>query len=279
MTVPKACVIGWPVGHSRSPLIHGYWLERYAIAGAYEKLEIPPSGLENFLRGLPDSAYLGCNVTLPHKEGAFRTVKVTDDTTRKLGVVNTVYLHEGEVFGISTDGLGFVQSLLTNAPGFTPHGKHFTILGAGGAARAIVGTLIDFGAETVVVLNRTPEKAETLRLQFGVKVRNLDWRIRSEVLDGTDVLVNTTSLGMKGQPPLEIDLGRLRRDALVADIVYIPLETALLKQARDQGNRVIRGLNMLLYQAVPGFELWFGRKPEVTRELYDLVAADIGKVP
>ena len=275
MRAPSACVIGWPIKHSRSPLIHTYWLKHYGIAGAYEKKEVPPDRLRSFLRGLPESAYAGCNVTLPHKEAAFQTVKVTDETTKRLGVVNTVFLRDGEVCGLSTDGEGFVQSLVHGCPGFSPAGKHFTILGAGGAARAIAGTLVECGAAELAIVNRTADRSEILRRDFGKTVQVIGWARRSEIIAETDVLVNTTSLGMKGQPGLEIDLKRLPAHALVTDIVYTPLETELLKSARRRGNVTVAGLGMLLYQAVPGFELWFGKRPEVTQDLFDLIAADI----
>ncbi len=275
MTGPAACVIGWPIRHSRSPLIHGYWLKRYGIAGNYGKKEVTPDELRGFLLHLPEQGYVGCNVTMPHKEQTFAAVKVTDDLTRRLGVVNTVFLRKGEVCGISTDGEGFVQNLTHGCPGFSPAGKHFTILGAGGAARAIAGTLKACDAGKLAILNRTPERAEILRRDFGNTVEIVDWSKREDIIANTDVLVNATSLGMKGQPPLAIDLSRLSRDALVTDIVYTPLETPLIVAARAQGNRAVPGLGMLLYQAVPGFELWFGRRPEVTRELHDLIAADI----
>jgi shikimate dehydrogenase len=275
MKLPKACVIGWPIGHSRSPLIHRYWLQRYSIAGSYEKLEIAPERLRDFLTGLPRSDFVGCNVTIPHKEAAFGIVRVSDELTRRLGVVNTIYVRDNTVFGASTDGSGFLESLLHSYPGFSPEGKHFTILGAGGAARAITGTLVMNGAAAIRVFNRTPEKAQNLARDFGPKVISMEWSRRADVIAETDALVNTSALGMAGQLPLEISLTRLPPAAIVADIVYVPLETSLIKAAKERGNRTVPGLGMLLYQAVPGFELWFGRRPEVTRELYDLVAADI----
>jgi shikimate dehydrogenase len=275
MTAPRACVIGWPIKHSRSPLIHGYWLKLYGIEGAYEKREVTPAELPTFLENLPQGPYVGCNVTLPHKEAAFAAVCVTDEVTRRLGVVNTVFIRDGIVSGISTDGEGFIQNLLSNSPGFAVKGRHFTILGAGGSARAIVGTLAAMGAGRINVVNRTPERSEILRRDFGTTVMVVDWARREDILGETDVLVNTTSLGMTGQPQLEIALDRLPAHAIVTDIVYIPLETELIRRARMRGYHVVPGLGMLLYQAVPGFELWFGRRPEVTPELYDLVAADI----
>jgi shikimate dehydrogenase len=277
MTPPKACVIGWPIKHSRSPLIHGYWLKRYGIEGTYEKHEVTPEALKGFLQGLPKSQYVGCNVTLPHKEAAFAAVQVTDEMTLRLGVVNTVFIRNGIVSGISTDGEGFIQNLRSNCPGLEVTGRHFTILGAGGSARAVVGTLSSMGAGRINVVNRTPERSDILRRDFGNTVQVVDWTKREDILSETDILVNTTSLGMSGQPPLDIGLDRLPPGAVVTDIVYIPLETELIRKAKAQGYLTVSGLGMLLYQAVPGFELWFGQRPDVTRELYDLIAADIGQ--
>jgi shikimate dehydrogenase len=275
MTARHACVIGWPVGHSRSPLIHGYWLKHYGIAGTYDKREVAPEQLEQFLADLPAAGLVGCNVTLPHKEATFRLVRVADELTLRLGVVNTVYLDNGLVSGLSTDGEGFVANLQATAPHFSIADSHVTLLGAGGAARAIAGALLAAGAAEIAVVNRAIERCELLRRDFGARIIPLHWSRRTDVIAGTGLLVNTTSLGMKGQPDLDIDLRRLPPEALVSDIVYVPLETSLLRNARQRGNLVIPGLGMLLHQAVRGFELWFGRRPEVTATLHDLVAADI----
>ncbi|MGE3877190.1 MAG: shikimate dehydrogenase [Parvibaculaceae bacterium] len=271
----KACVIGWPIAHSRSPLIHGYWLKRYGIDGSYERIAVPPAELPDFLGSLADKAYAGCNVTLPHKEGAFRAVHIADEATRRLGVVNTVFLRDGGLWGTSTDGEGFLANLTAHVPDWRAKDRTIVILGAGGAARAIVGALLDAGSRRLLVANRTPARAEELRRGFGSRVEPRDWRDVGKLLEDADLLVNTTSLGMTGQPPLALDLTRLPRSAIVTDIVYTPLETALLAEARARGNVVVPGLGMLLHQAVRGFELWFGRRPEVTRELHDLVARDI----
>lgn len=271
----KACVIGWPISHSRSPLIHGYWLKRYGIAGSYERIPVPPHELSGFLAGLGDKAYVGCNVTLPHKEGAYRAVRIADDATARLGVVNTVFLRDGELWGTSTDGEGFLANLASHVPHWQPRDRNIVILGAGGAARAIVGAMCDAGSRQLIVANRTLARAEELRRDFGSRVVPMDGSQLEPHLATADLLINTTSLGMTGQPPLILDLALLPRSAIVTDIVYAPLETDLLVRARARGNVVVPGLGMLLHQAVRGFELWFGRRPEVTPELHDLVARDI----
>lgn len=277
MNLKRACVIGWPVSHSRSPLIHGYWLGRYGILGSYDRHAVPPGEVKEFLDSLSEEGYLGCNVTLPHKETVFDLVNIADDPTRRLGVVNTVFSRNGELWGTSTDGEGFLASVEAAIEGWQVSGRNIMILGAGGAARAIAGTLVARGAAQVQVANRTLERAETLRHDFGKRIAPLAWSAAGSAIAEVDLLVNTTSLGMTGQPPLQIDLARLPGAAVVADIVYVPLETAFLRSARERGNRTVGGLSMLLHQAVRGFELWFGLKPEVTQDLYDFVAASIEK--
>lgn len=271
----KACVIGWPISHSRSPLIHGYWLKRYGIAGSYERIPVRPEDLPAFLTGLTGQGFAGCNVTLPHKEAAFRTVRTADAATARLGVVNTVFARDGDLWGTSTDGEGFLASLTAGHPGWRAEGQTVVILGAGGATRALVGALIDAGAARLLIANRTRAKAEELRRDFGSKVEPHDWAQAPEILRRADLLINTTSLGMTGQPPLAVELAHLPKSALVTDIVYTPLETDLLQRAKARGNAIVPGLGMLLHQAVRGFELWFGTRPEVTDDLYDLVARDI----
>jgi shikimate dehydrogenase len=271
----KACVIGWPISHSRSPLIHGFWLERYGIDGSYERIAVAPDELSDFLNRLGERGYAGCNVTLPHKEGAFRAVRIADDATARLGVVNTVFHRNGELWGTSTDGEGFLANLSDHVPGWQARDRSIAVLGAGGAARAIVGALVDAGSRRLMVVNRSLARAEELRRDFGPSVEPRQWTQAAKALEDADLLVNTTSLGMSGQPPLLLDLDPLPKSAVVADIVYTPLETQLVRCARARGNRVAPGLGMLLHQAVRGFELWFGRRPEVTPELHDLVARDI----
>lgn len=271
----KACVIGWPISHSRSPIIHGYWLKRYGIAGTYERVPVKPEDLPGFFARLRDNGFVGCNVTLPHKEAAFRAVRTADEATRRLGVVNTVFERDGELCGTNTDGEGFLASLAGDLPGWQAKDKTVMILGAGGATRAIVGALIDRDAKRILIVNRTRARAEELKHDFGPRVEPKDWSEVARSLEDADLLVNTTSLGMTGQPPLTLDLETLPKTAVVTDVVYAPLETDLLKRARARGNPTVPGLGMLLHQAVRGFELWFGTRPEVTPELYDLVARDI----
>lgn len=271
----KACVIGWPISHSRSPLIHGYWLKYHGIDGRYLRQPVEPSALEEFLNSLQANGYAGCNVTIPHKEHAFQIIKSTDKSTRRLGAVNTVFLRDGKTFGTNTDGEGFINSLHQSAPTLSLRNARVVVLGAGGASLAVVNAVLQQGAAEVAVANRTVEKANLLRERFGPTVVAVPWDSIPEQLSECSLLVNTTSLGMKGQPQLEIDLSCLDERAVVADIVYIPLRTKLLQDAARRGNHVVEGLGMLLHQAVRGFSLWFGVTPDVTAELYTLVARDI----
>ena len=274
----KACVVGWPVEHSRSPLIHNYWLKKYSLDGAYERIAVEPERVATFIHSLDFLGYSGCNVTLPFKEVVFGLVEPADETTRRLGAVNTIYFQNGHLRGINTDGEGFLANLAANGKSDPlSEGKAF-ILGAGGAAMAIVNALLESNMSEIIVCNRTLDRSEKLRERFGKWVVACPWEYRSAALQDCDLLVNTTSLGMKDKPSLEIDLRRLQPHALVADVVYNPLVTPLLKAARSQGNPTVTGLGMLLYQAVRGFELWFGVRPVVSDELYDLVARTIEPV-
>lgn len=271
----KACVIGWPISHSRSPLIHGYWLKQHGIEGVYTRQPVEPSSLGSFIGGLGAAGYAGCNVTIPHKEAVFDLVRRADESTERLGAVNTVYLRDGQVLGTNTDGEGFINSLKQDAPELQLAGSRCVVLGAGGASLAVVNALLLQGVAQVTVANRTREKANQLKLRFGDRVAPIAWDQAGDQLDDCSLLVNTTSLGMKGQPNLDIDLSRLAQTAVVTDIVYTPLRTPLLEQAAARGNIVVEGLGMLLHQAVRGFSLWFGVTPQVTPELHDLVARDI----
>lgn len=271
----RACVIGWPISHSRSPLIHGYWLKQYGIDGSYTRQPVEPEHLAAFIAGLEGAGLAGCNVTLPHKEAVFRMVARADEATERLGAVNTVYRRDGKVLGTNTDGEGFINSLLHTVPGFSLGNQRAVVLGAGGASLAVVNAILAQGACEVVVANRTIGKAEELRRRFGTRIVPAEWHAVTDQLAECSLLVNTTSLGMKGQPELPIDLGRLPEAAVVSDIVYTPLRTQLLVDAAARGNRVVEGLGMLLHQAVRGFSLWFGVTPSVTQELHDLVARDI----
>lgn len=271
----RACVIGWPVAHSRSPMIHTYWLARYGIAGSYDRAAVAPDQFETFVRGLAEHGYVGANVTLPHKEKAFELCAVVTETAGRLGAVNTLWLEDGVLHGDNTDGAGFLGALDQDAHGWDAHKGLAVVLGAGGAARAIVDALVARGCERIIVVNRTRSRAEELTARAGGPVEAADWDLRASLLEGVDLLVNTTSLGMVGQKKLEIDLTALPPSAVVCDIVYVPLETELLFRARERGLRGVSGVGMLLHQAVPGFRRWFGTTPIVTAELRQLVEADV----
>jgi shikimate dehydrogenase len=273
----RACVIGWPVEHSRSPLIHRYWLEQYGIDGAYAKEAVRPEDLKRFLGALAERGYAGANVTLPHKEAALRAAKSADAAAQAIGAANTLWLRDGVLHASNTDAYGFMTNLAAEAPGWNKGGWPVMVLGAGGAARAILYGLLAAGASRIVLANRTRNRAEALAEAFGPAVTVTDWDDRNRALAGCGLLVNATSLGMTGKEPLEIDLTKLPVDAVVADIVYSPLETELLAAARARGNRTVDGLGMLLHQAVPGFERWFGVRPDVTPALRAHVAASLGE--
>jgi shikimate dehydrogenase len=275
--VKAACVIGWPVEHSRSPAIHRFWLKRYGIDGAYEKEAVAPEELAAFLGSLKARGYAGANVTLPHKEEALRLAAFADEAARAIGAANTLWLDgEGTLHASNSDAYGFTTNLSAEAPQWNKGRRPVLVLGAGGAARAILHGLIARGASRILLANRTRDRAETLADAFGPTVDVIDWKDRNRALAGCGLLVNATSLGMTGKGRLDINLEALPSDAVVADIVYSPLETGLHAAARARGNRVVDGLGMLLHQAVPGFERWFGVRPEVTAELKAHVAATLG---
>jgi shikimate dehydrogenase len=274
----RACVIGWPIEHSRSPAIHGYWLKHYKIGGDYRAEAVRPEGLTAFLNSLAVKGYVGVNVTLPHKEEALRLADSVDAAAQAIGAANTLWLDEaGTLHASNTDAYGFMSNLDQQAPGWNNKKRWVVVLGAGGAARAILYGLIEAGIGKILLLNQSRDRAESLAKNFGGVIEVRDWSQRSSALAGGGLLVNTTSLGMVGKPPLDLDLAALPKDAVVADIVYNPLETELLAAAWARGNRVVDGLGMLLYQAVPGFEHWFGVRPEVTVELRKQVEATLGR--
>jgi shikimate dehydrogenase len=274
----RACVIGWPVEHSRSPLIHRYWLREYGIDGAYEKEAVEPKDLARFLSALKNLGYVGANVTLPHKEAALRLAAVADEAARAIGAANTLWLDEaGRLNASNTDAYGFMTNLNAEAPDWNERRRPVTVLGAGGASRAILHGLLAEGVRRILLANRTTGRAEALANAFGPAVTLVDWRERERALSGCGLLVNATSLGLTGKEPLDLDLASLPTDAVVADLVYSPLETGLLAAARERGNRTVDGLGMLLHQAVPGFARWFGVRPEVTPELRAHVAASLGE--
>ncbi|WP_026607795.1 shikimate dehydrogenase [Methylocapsa acidiphila] len=275
-TPPKACIIGWPAGHSRSPMIHGFWLAELRIAGAYERAPVPPEDFARFIRNLAANGFVGANVTLPHKEAAFALCDRTTETAAKLRAANTLWIEDGELHGDNTDVEGFLAALDQDAPGWADRSGKAVVLGAGGAARAIVHALLSRGVERIVLVNRTKDRAQALAEQAGAGVVAAEWGDASALAEA-DLLVNTTSLGMSGQPPLDLDLAPLSAGATVCDIVYVPLETELLRRARTRGLRGVSGLGMLLHQAAPGFARWFGAKPCVSPELRALVEADILK--
>jgi shikimate dehydrogenase len=270
-TAPRAGVIGWPVAHSLSPKIHRYWLTRYGLEGSYDPIAVPPADIESFLGDLRGHGYCGANVTVPYKLEALKAAKRISETARRIGAVNTLFFEDDDLVGMNSDAEGFYLNLRTAAPDWAPAAGPAVVLGAGGAARAVIVALADAGVGSIRLLNRTREKAETLRELAPAAIETVAWEDRAEALTGAGLLVNTTSLGMVGQSRLEIDLAKLPCEALVYDIVYRPLETELLAAARARGNRVVDGLGMLLYQARPGFRLWFGGEPEVTEELRRIV--------
>jgi shikimate dehydrogenase len=271
----KAGVMGWPVEHSRSPALHGHWLEKYAVDGAYVPMAVRPEHLAPALRALPLLGFAGCNLTIPHKEAALAIVDRVDAVARRIGAINTIVVAaDGTLEGRNTDGYGFIASLRAAVPGWIPTGPA-TVIGAGGAARSILVALLDAGVPEIRLLNRTPSRAAALSGALGGAVMPLPWEARHDARSGTALLVNTTSQGMVGEAKLDLALDRLPRDAVVADIVYVPLETPLLAAARQRGNPVVDGLGMLLHQARPGFAAWFGIEPEVTPELRDAVLATL----
>ncbi|SHG70698.1 shikimate dehydrogenase [Bradyrhizobium erythrophlei] len=278
MAKPRAaCLIGWPAAHSRSPLIHHYWLQTLGLPGGYNIEAIPPEGLAEFVLHLKAHGFVGANVTIPHKERAL-ALTTPDERARAVGAANTLWYEGDELRSTNTDIEGFIHNLDACAPGWDGATGDALVLGAGGAARAVVFGLIERGIKRVYLANRTVERARALADQFGVQVHPVSWDAIGEWLPRVDFLVNTTSLGMHGQPALEIDVGRLPPHSVVADLVYVPLQTPLLAAARARGLRIADGLGMLLHQAVRGFELWFGQRPQVTPELRALIEADLTKL-
>ncbi|SFJ98976.1 shikimate dehydrogenase [Methylocapsa palsarum] len=275
LAAPKACVIGWPVSHSRSPMIHGFWLDQLKIAGSYEREAVAPQDFPEFAHSLAARGFAGGNVTLPHKEAAFALCSRTTQTARMLQAVNTLWFEDGLLCGDNTDAEGFLGALDQDAPGWADRAENAVVLGAGGAARAILFALLQRGVKQISLANRTKARADDLARHFGPAVESIAYDALPAALKHAGLLVNTTSLGMKGQPPLDVDLAPLPAFAVVCDIVYVPLETDLLAAARKRGLRAVSGLGMLLHQAVPGFERWFGTRPSVSQELRALVEADI----
>ena len=270
-TILRAGVVGHPVKHSRSPIIHGYWLEQFGINGRYDRYDVKPEDFSHFVKTLSEQGLQGVNVTIPHKEAAFLALDEATERARRLKAANTLWFENGKLWGDNTDSIGFLANLDQGHPGWDINAKSALILGAGGAARAIIAGLQERNIEKITIVNRTRERAEELALMSGGQVAVAEWSKLSFQLESADLVVNTTSLGMSGQPDLDLSLDPLGKNALVTDIVYVPLETNLLKQARLRGNPVVDGLGMLLHQAVPGFEHWFGNRPVVTDALRHLV--------
>ena len=263
-----AGIIGWPVGHSLSPCLHGYWLDQYGIDGCYIPLAVAPENLADALSALPKLGFAGANLTVPHKEAALAIVDHSDDLATRIGAVNTIVVQEdGSLEGRNTDGYGFIESLSAAADLKIVKQNPVVVLGAGGAARSIIVALKDYGAGTIRLTNRTLERAERMRDEFGGDIDVVDWDQRAVALNDATLLVNTTTLGMSGQPALELELDALPTTAIVNDIVYSPIETNLLREAAKRGNPTVDGLGMLLHQARPGFASWFGREPDVTDAL------------
>jgi shikimate dehydrogenase len=269
-----AGLLGWPVAHSRSPVIHNHWLAHYGIAGRYVLFPVPPEKLEAAVRGIATLGLRGCNVTTPHKQAIFPLLDRVDDLARRIGAVNTVVVEQdGTLTGYNNDGNGFIQSLRDADPRWRPDSGPVAVLGAGGAARAVVASLAAQGATEIRVMNRTRAKADEIAAAVGAVVKVFPWEQRDEALDGVALLANATSLGMTGKPPLAIGLDRLPEHALVGDLIYIPPETPLLTAARIRGHITVNGLGLLLNQARPAFNAWFGVMPEITPALREAVAA------
>jgi shikimate dehydrogenase len=271
----QACVIGWPIQQSRSPLIHGHWLKTYGIEGRYDRVAVPVGEAGAFVRSLAERGLEGCNVTAPHKQAVFEAADWRDPSADAVGAANTVWRDGAKICVANTDTYGFMTHLGQSAPGWDKKDAPIAVLGAGGAARAIIYGFLAAGAGRVRVINRTIGKAEELAQHFGACVEARVWGEAAEAIRDASVIVNTTTLGMVGSAPLELDLSALSIDTVAADIVYVPLETPFLAQARARGLRTVDGLGMLLHQAVPGFERWFGVRPEVTETLRAILVADI----
>lgn len=279
MAHPKfilAGLMGWPVAHSRSPQIHNHWIAEHGLQGAYVLLPVEPSRLPDAVRGLAALGFAGCNVTIPHKVAAMQLVDWVDPLARKIGAINTIVVQpDGTTHGYNNDGHGYLQSLVEAQPSWRADAGPVAVMGAGGGARAVVASLADAGAPEIRVCNRSLDKSQALAQELGGPVRAVPWAQRGDALADVALLVNTTSLGMSGQPPLELALDRLPAGALVSDLVYVPMETALLAAARARGNPVVGGLGMLLHQARPAFHAWFGVMPQVGAELRRRIEATL----
>jgi len=263
-----AGVMGWPVMHSRSPLLHNYWFQQHHLAGTYVPLAIPPAGLEAALRALHPLGFAGCNLTLPHKQEAMKWVDEADAVAKSIGAISCVVVRpDGSLAGTNNDCYGFIQSIREEQPAWRADAGPSVVIGAGGGARAVCYALAEAGAKEIRLVNRTLERAKKIAEDFGGPIKALSWELRHEVLDGATIVVNTTSQGMLGQSPLDLKLDKLPARALAMDIIYIPLETPFLRAARERGNPTMNGLGMLLHQGRPAWRAWFGIDPAVTAEL------------
>lgn len=264
--IPLAAVIGSPIAHSKSPQIHGHWLNTLGIQGAYIPMDVAPEDLEQVLRTLPKMGFVGANITIPHKEAVMEIVDVITDRAALIGAVNTLtFRADGKIMADNTDGYGFIENLRAGAPSWVPADGPAAVLGAGGAARAVIASLLDAGVPEILLSNRTRVRADRLKSVFGGRVTVYDWVKAGNMLDHAALVVNTTSLGMIGKPALRVPLDGLRPSMVVTDLVYAPLKTKLLETAEEAGCTTVDGLGMLLHQAVPGFERWFGTRPQVDR--------------
>jgi shikimate dehydrogenase len=262
--IPLAGVIGSPIAHSRSPQLHRHWLQTYGIRGFYIPMDVARDDLENVIRTLPKMGFVGVNITIPHKEAVLKFADQVTDRATLIGAANTlIFRKDGKIHADNTDGYGFFENLRSGAPNWDPRGGPAVVMGAGGAARAVVASLTGAGVPEVLVTNRTRVRAEKLKEDFGQRVRVVDWVQAGNILEEASLVVNTTSLGMVGKPELRVPLDGLRKGTVVTDLVYTPLKTHLLQVAESAGCVVVDGLGMLLHQAVPGFERWFGTRPEV----------------
>ncbi len=268
--------MGWPVAHSRSPLIHNHWIQKHGLNGAYGLFPVEPEQLQTAILGLKALGIAGCNITIPHKVNAMRYVDWVHPLAQRVGAINTIVVQpDGALHGYNNDGFGYIQSLLEAQPGWQASAGPAVVIGAGGAARAIVVALLDAGATEVRVVNRTRSKADEFAEEFGPCVKSISWEAREDALHGAALLVNTTNQGMHGHPALDLPLTHLPLDALVSDAVYVPLETPLLAAAKLRGNPVVNGLGMLIHQARPAFQAWFGVLPEADNDLYEKVIRTI----
>jgi shikimate dehydrogenase len=280
MTTPDrfllAAVMGWPISQSRSPMLHNYWFAQHGLAGSYVPLAIRPEGLEAALRALPALTFSGCNLTIPHKQKAMKIVDEVDITAKKIGAISCVVARkDGSLSGSNNDWYGFTHNILEFVPDWRADAGPVAVMGAGGGARAVIYGLLERGAREIRLVNRTLARAQKLAEDFGGQIEVLAWDQRHDAVDGVAMLVNATSQGMIGQPPLDLELDKLPSSALVSDIIYIPRETPLIQAARQRGNRTITGLGMLLHQGIPAWKAWFGIEPKVTAELRAKIEATL----